>query len=157
MLTLSNQELYEKLMEIDPEYAKELHQNNRPYIERAYEVKMITGKSKKDFRQEKKLRYDVLFLTPYDGEREALYERINARVEQMFQTGLEQEVRGLLEKGYTEDDFGMKSIGYEEFFPYFRGEKTREEVQKLVQQYSRNYAKRQLTWFSKYTKNISEL
>ncbi len=153
---MSSEELYRELQEIDPEYAQELHPNNRPYIERAIEVKRITGFSKKDFRQEKKLLYEVLFLTPYDGKRQALYERINARVEQMFQEGLEQEVRGLLENGYTEHDFGMKSIGYEEFFPYFSEKRSIEEVQKLVQQYSRNYAKRQLTWFSKYEKYREE-
>lgn len=111
---------------------------------------MITGKSKKDFRQEKVLIYDVLFLTPYDGERESLYTKINTRVEQMFHDGLESEVLRLIEKGFTQNDFGMKTIGYKEFFPYFSGEITLDEVQKQIQQYSRNYAKRQLTWFSKY-------
>ena len=93
MDTLSNEDLYEKLLKIDPDYAKELHPHNRPYIERAYEVKMTTGKSKKDIRQEKVLIYDTLFLTPYDGMREKLYERINMRVEQMFDDGLENEVQ----------------------------------------------------------------
>ena len=72
------------LQKIDPEYASELHPNNRPYLERALEIKLLTGKSKKDFRQEKVLKYETLFLTPYDGEREKLYEKINMRVEQMF-------------------------------------------------------------------------
>jgi tRNA dimethylallyltransferase len=62
---LSKEELYRKLQEIDPDYALELHPNNRPYIERAVEVKLLTGKSKTEFREEKKLQYDVLFLTPY--------------------------------------------------------------------------------------------
>lgn len=50
----------------------------------------------------------------------------------------------------------MRSIGYQEFFPYFAGEISLQEVQESIKQYSRNYAKRQLTWFSKYTKNRSE-
>ena len=61
---LNNQELYQKLEEIDPEYAAELHPNNRPYVERGIEVMELTGKSKTVFRSEKKLLYDVLFLTP---------------------------------------------------------------------------------------------
>jgi tRNA dimethylallyltransferase len=78
-------ELYKMLQKVDPEYASELHPNNRPYLERALEIKLLTGKSKKDFRQEKVLKYDTLFLTPYDGERQKIYERINIRVEQMFE------------------------------------------------------------------------
>jgi tRNA dimethylallyltransferase len=57
--------VYNKLKILDPEYAKELHPNNIRYIIRALEVKMITNKSKTDYRTEKKLKYDVLFLTPY--------------------------------------------------------------------------------------------
>ena len=91
--SMPSDELYEALKNIDPEYASELHPNNRPYLERALEIKILTGKSKKDFRQEKILKYDVLFLTPYDGDRETLYTRINTRVEKMFEQGLEQEVR----------------------------------------------------------------
>ena len=62
---LSDSELYAKLVALDPEYAAELHPNTRPYIERALEVKILSGKSKKDFRSEKELRYETLFLTPY--------------------------------------------------------------------------------------------
>lgn len=152
----SDSELYEKLEAIDPEYARELHPNNRPYIERALEVKILSWKSKKDFRGEKKLSYDTLFLTPYQGDREALYNRINQRVAMMFDEGLEAEVRGLLERWYTHDDFGMKSIGYSEFFPYFDGEISLSEVEEKIAQHSRNYAKRQCTWFQKYTHNSSK-
>jgi tRNA A37 N6-isopentenylltransferase MiaA len=67
-------------------------------------VKTLTGKSKLDFREEKTLKYDVLFLNPYDGDRKALYERINARVQKMFDDGLVEEVRNLLKK-YSKDDF----------------------------------------------------
>jgi tRNA dimethylallyltransferase len=77
--------VYDKLLEIDPEYAKELHPNNLQYVIRAIEVKTVTGKSKRDFRTEKKLKYDTLFLTPYTGDREYLYNRINLRVQMMFE------------------------------------------------------------------------
>ena len=147
---LSKEDLYAKLLELDPEYAKQLHPNNRPYIERAIEVKMLTGKSKTEFREEKKLKYDVLFLTPDYWERENLYNRINKRVWMMFDAGAEQEVKKLVDMWYWEKDFWMNSIGYREFFPYFNGKITRDEVIEQIRQNSRNYAKRQLTWFRKY-------
>jgi len=151
---LSNQELYEKLQQIDPEYARELHPNNRPYIERAIEVKMLTGKSKSEFRAPKKLLYDVLFLTPEAPEgvvyREWLYDRINKRVEMMFDAGALKEVEWLLEKWYMFGDFWMNSIWYWEFEKYFSWDISREKLISQIQQNSRNYAKRQLTWFRKY-------
>lgn len=151
--TLNNEELYNKFVELDPEYAAEIHPNNRPYIERGIEVKMITGKSKREFRAKKTLLYDVLFLTPDYWDRANLYSRINTRVEMMFGQWVEDEVKNLVEnKWYTENDFGMNSIGYREFFPYFSWEISREEVIENIQKNSRNYAKRQLTWFRKYEK-----
>ena len=149
---LSDTELYAKLAVLDPEYAAELHPNNRPYIERALEVKILSGKSKKDFRGEKELRYETLFLTPYLWDREDLYSRINLRVAMMFDQGLEAEVRGLIDVWYSESDFGMKSIWYSEFFEYFLWKISLEEVQDRIAQHSRNYAKRQITWFKKYQK-----
>lgn len=155
----SIQELYSKLQKIDPKYAIEIHPNNRPYIERAIEVKQLSGKSKKDFRSDLELKYDVLFLHPYiweerdifsDNYRQLLYTRINKRVTMMFDAGLLQEFEWLLKKWYTENDFGMKSIGYSEFFPYFSWNVTLSEVQENIQKHSRNYAKRQITWFRKY-------
>ena len=147
----SAEEIYKQLQEIDPEYAKELHPNNKQYVIRALEVKLLSGKSKRDFREEKSLIYDVLFLTPDYGDRENLYNRINTRVEQMFTQGLEEEIQSLLKMWYSERDFGMKSIGYSEFFPYLRGEYDKAECIRMIQQPSRNYAKRQCTWFRKYT------
>ena len=153
---LTNEELYQKLVDIDPEYAQELHPNNRPYVERGIEVMKLTWKSKREFRAEKKLLYDVLFLSPECPSkveyREWLYDRINRRVVMMFDQWAEEEVRELLEKWYKQDDFGMNSIGYREFFPYFSWEISRDELITQIQQNSRNYAKRQLTWFRKYQK-----
>lgn len=160
---LSNDELYKKLQEIDSDYAQELHPNNRPYVERAIEVKMLTGKSKKDFRTEKSLRYDTLFLYPQMPEgydvfspeyRAWLYERINLRVELMFENWLEEELRELLKKWYHFNDFGLNSIGYREFEDYFSWDITREELIEKIRQNSRKYAKRQITWFRKYEKYL---
>jgi tRNA dimethylallyltransferase len=100
-----NEHVYKRLVELDPEYAKEIHPNNLKYVIRALEIKMLTGKSKTEFREEKALKYDVLFLNPYNGNREELYDKINARVGQMFSDGLVNEVKSLLEKGYKKTDF----------------------------------------------------
>ena len=117
-----NEYVYNKLVALDPEYAKELHINNVRYVIRALEVKMITWKSKMDFREEKTLKYDILFLTPYDWSREVLYERIDLRVKQMFEQWLIEEVKKLL-KIYSKDDFWMKTIWYKEVGKYIESQK----------------------------------
>ncbi|MDD2908005.1 MAG: tRNA (adenosine(37)-N6)-dimethylallyltransferase MiaA [Candidatus Gracilibacteria bacterium] len=148
-LEFGNMYIWNKLKDLDPEYALELHPNNYRYVIRALEVKILTGKSKKDFRTEKKLKYDVLFLTPYSGNREELYEKIDLRIKQMFDSGLVEEVKNLLKK-YSKNDFGMQTIGYKEVIDYLDGNTSLQQCIELVQKNNRNYAKRQLTWFRKY-------
>ena len=165
-----NEYVHRKLEEIDPGYAAELHPNNIRYIIRAIEVKMLTGKSKREFREVKILKYDTLFLTPYNGDREYLYNRINQRVQMMFDDWLIDEVKKLLQK-YSKNDFWMKTIWYKEVINYIDWtwieytwseklslwEKEKQwirlnlqETIELVQKNNRNYAKKQLTWFRKY-------
>lgn len=79
--------------------------------------------------------------------REELYARINARVEKMFQAGLKQEVESLLQHGVSFTDACMKGIGYREWEGYFEGKKSLEEVKEEIQKHSRQFAKRQYTWF----------
>lgn len=150
-----NEYIWEKLNQIDPEYAKELHPNNYRYVIRAIEVKTLTWKSKKDFRTEKKSKYDILFLTPYNGDREKLYQRINKRIEEMFENWLVLEVKNLLKK-YNSNDFWMKTIWYKEVIDYLSDKNTLEECIELVKKNNRNYAKKQLTWFRKYEQNFEK-
>jgi tRNA dimethylallyltransferase len=145
-----NEYIYNKLVEIDPEYASELHPNNIRYIIRAIEVKMLTWKSKKDFREEKTLKYDVLFLTPYNWDRKYLYSKIDQRVAMMFEDWLIDEVKWLLDKWYKKDDFWLRTIWYKEVIDYLDWKLNLDETIALVQKNNRNYAKRQLTWFRKY-------
>lgn len=145
-----NEYVYEKLKKIDPEYALELHPNNLNYVIRAIEVKTLTWKSKLDFRTEKKLKYNTLFLTPYDWDREALYKKINARVEKMFEDWLINEVKNILNMWYRKTDFWLRTIWYKEILDYLDGKIPLDECIEKVKQFNRNYAKRQLTWFSKY-------
>ena len=147
-----NEFIWKKLQELDPEYASELHPNNYRYVIRALEVKMLTGKSKTDFREEKTLKYEIFFVTPYDWNRAKLYEKIDKRIKIMFETWLLEEVQDLLKK-YNKNDFWMKTIWYKEIVDFLEWNMTLGECIALVQKNNRNYAKRQLTWFRRYEKN----
>lgn len=148
-----NEYLWKKLNEIDPDYAKELHPNNYRYVIRAIEVKTLTWKSKLDFKTEKKLKYDTLFLTPYDWDRDKLYGKIDLRIKQMFDLWLLDEVKWLLKK-YDKDSFWLKTIWYKEVIDYLDWNISLDEAISLVQKHNRNYAKRQLTWFRKYEQDL---
>ena len=80
-------------------------------------------------------------------DREVLYDRINRRVDLMMEDGLLEEVKGLIEEGYTKDLVSMQGLGYKEFFDYFNGEMSLEETVDKVKRDTRRFAKRQLTWF----------
>lgn len=144
--------IYEKLKLIDPEYAKEIHPNNINYVIRAIEVKTITWKSKLEFRKEKKLKYKTLFLTPYDNNREKLYNKINLRIKEMFDNWLVEEVKNILNNWYKKQDFWLKTIWYKEVISYLEWKYSLDETIEKVSQANRNYAKRQITWFWKYNK-----
>jgi tRNA dimethylallyltransferase len=145
-----NQFLWEMLFRVDPLYARELEINNFRYIMRGLEVFRETGKSKRESKNTKTLRFDPLFISPYSDEnRENLYKNINTRVLGMFENGLEKEVWKLIEK-YSIGCPGLKTIGYKEVVDFLKGETSREKAIELVQQHSRNYAKRQITWNRKY-------
>ena len=147
-----NEFIWKKLQEIDPDYASELHPNNYRYVIRALEVKILTWKSKKEFREEKNLKYDTFFITPYDWNREKLYKKIDLRIKSMFENWLLEEVKDLLTK-YKKTDFWMQTIWYKEIIDFFEWKLNFDDCVALVQKHNRNYAKRQLTWFRKYEKN----
>ena len=147
-----NEFIWKKLQEIDPDYASELHPNNYRYVIRALEVKILTWKSKKEFREEKNLKYDTFFITPYDWNREKLYKKIDLTIKSMFENWLLEEVRDLLTK-YKKTDFWMQTIWYKEIIDFFEWKLNFDDCVALVQKHNRNYAKRQLTWFRKYEKN----
>ncbi|MGM0480021.1 MAG: tRNA (adenosine(37)-N6)-dimethylallyltransferase MiaA [Bacteroidota bacterium] len=139
--------LQEQLREKDPEYYQEVDENNPVRLIRALEVISITGTPFSQLRSRSKKRRP--FNTHYfaiDVPRETLYERINQRVLQMIENGLESEARGLLsKKEYT----ALNTVGYKEFFQYFNDEIERSEAISLIQRNTRRYAKRQMTWLRK--------
>ena len=142
--------MYEKLISLDKEAAERIHPNNTKRVIRAIEVAMSGEKMNdfsKDLRYNKKYRPIIIVL---NRDRQALYDRINLRVDIMLKNGLIEEVKGLLEKGYTKDMISMQGIGYKEIIKYFDGEYTLDEAIEIIKRDSRRYAKRQLTWFRRY-------
>ncbi|EOT41356.1 tRNA (adenosine(37)-N6)-dimethylallyltransferase MiaA [Enterococcus dispar] len=135
--------LWQVLAQKDPLASEKIHFNNERKVIRALEVFDLTGHSIAQPKEKPQKIYDD-FLIALTTEREVLYERINQRVEQMFATGLLEEATLL--QNY-EDVQAAKGIGYREFFPYFKGQISLEEVKENIKLDSRRYAKRQLTWF----------
>lgn len=141
--------LLTRLREIDPETGARLHPNDKRRILRALEVYECTGEplSVHDQRSRaQKPRFTAVKLGLTARERRVLYDRIDRRVDVMLERGLEQEVRALQNAGKLTGT-AAQAIGYKEFAEYFAGERTLEETADLIRQKSRNYAKRQLTWF----------
>ena len=120
----------------------DIHPNNRQRIIRRLVKENLTTTEKKAYTQGEK--YDT-FIIGLTTQRSVIYDRINLRVEKMFLAGLENEVRGLYDQGMSKT--ASQAIGYKEFLPYFKGEASISEVMERVQAHSRQYAKRQLTYF----------
>lgn len=143
-----NEALWNLLNEKDPEAAANVHFNNVGRVIRAIEMIETTGKTKTEQLEESRREpspYITLYLALNYRDRETLYDRINRRVYIMLENGLEEEARFLLEHGYAPT--AAQAIGYKEMFGYLKGEETLEEAIEKIQQGSRRYAKRQLTWF----------
>jgi tRNA dimethylallyltransferase len=142
--------LYTQLQSIDPEWANKIQPQDRQRIIRGLEVYEATGKTLTHFQNlppepaggHWKSRWFGL-----DWPRELLYERINARALKMVEEGLVAEVEGLREMGYSPDLNALKTFGYREFFDHLDGKRSLDEAIQELQQGSRRYAKRQLTWF----------
>ncbi len=136
------------LKEKDPESAKKLHFNDLKRVIRALEIYDTTGKPKSEQCDKLIPRFDFCAVS-IDYPREVLYARINRRVENMLQNGLIEEVKLLLNQGVTEEMQCMQGIGYKEVAEGLRLGWTVEEIGELIQKNTRNYAKRQLTFFKR--------
>lgn len=139
--------LYSMLKEVDNDSAMKIHPNDTKKVIRALEIFETTGvpKSKQNVGEDSpRYDYEMIALTM---PREILYERINNRVDLMFEMGLENEISTLLKAGkVSRNSQSMSAIGYKEFFDYFDKKITLDEVKQLIKQHSRNYAKRQETF-----------
>lgn len=139
--------LHQMLVERDPQTAANIHPNNVRYVIRALEINYVGGNQKQDCKGEQLFS---VFAVGVEWPREVLYERINRRVEDQISRGLLNEVKTLLMKGYHEKLPAMSSLGYLELVAYLRGEKTYEQAIEDIRKNTRNYAKRQMTWFRRY-------
>ncbi|APR00253.1 tRNA dimethylallyltransferase [Clostridium botulinum] len=146
------------LKDIDEKSYEKLYPNDLKRVVRALEVYKITGKSISEYTKEnEKKLYDIPYNVNYfvlNMNREVLYERINKRVDIMMGKGLIEEVKKLESMGYTPDMQSMKGIGYKEVLFYLNGDISLDEAIYLIKKGSRNYAKRQLTWFRKDKRSI---
>ncbi len=140
----------EKLRVVDPESAERLHPADQKRIIRALEVYLETGETITQHNRKTQLlppRYNPVWFALEDAQRATLYARIDKRVEVMLKQGLIEEIEGLLREGVPEKCTAMQAIGYKEFVDVLNGRSSMETATALVQQSSRKYAKRQLTWF----------
>mgnify|MGYP005844628723 CR=1 FL=1 len=145
--------LYNKLEEVDPEYAQKMDGKNRQRIIRALDVWMQTAQpfssfhntSSKDIWPGK----DTVVAGLY-RDRQKLYERIDRRVYKMIEMGLIREVESIADLGYGKDLHSLKTVGYQEVFEYLDGEITKDEMIRQIQTKTRRYAKRQITWFKRW-------
>ena len=139
-----------ELRKVDPERAEKLHPGDKKRIVRALEVFILTGKTITEHDRETKAippRWEAAKIALDFESRQTLYDRIDRRVDDMFARGLMDEVRSLLSSGVPDDCTAMQAIGYKEAVAALRGECSVEEARARIQQESRRYAKRQLTWF----------
>ena len=141
-------ELYSELVKVDPEKAARLSKNDRQRIERALEVFYAHGQPMSAIEKKRSAPAGFRFLLAgLNLERKELYHRINERVEKQLADGWIDEVKRLKESGFGPDWPAFKTIGYREVYRHLSGELAYAEMVQLIKQKTRNYAKRQFTWF----------
>lgn len=135
--------LHQRLVQLDPERASTIHPNNVRRVVRALEVAMQGDTQTTDSAPSEHYDYRLFVL---HADRELLYDRINQRVDAMMEAGLVEEVESLMAKGHR-DTQAMRAIGYKEIIPYVEGKISKDRATDLLKQHTRQFAKRQLTWF----------
>lgn len=141
--------LYDQLTVIDPAGAEKIHPNNQKRVIRALEIYRMTGKTMTYFNEQSKKdgpQYPFV-LFAIDWDRDVLYERMDLRVDQMLKNGLLDEVMKLQAMGLTPQHTAMQAIGYKELFAFLEGYDSYDDAVAKIKQKTRNYGKRQLTWF----------
>ena len=154
---LGGEAMRAELGRVDPDSAARLHPNDKKRIVRALEVYHTTGKTITEHNRETKAippRYDALTLTLAFRQRTDMWARINRRVDQMMEQGLVAEVEGLLASGVPEKCTAMQAIGYKEMAAALRGDGDTARAAEEIKLRSRQYAKRQLTWFGRNARAV---
>ncbi len=150
-LNKGKESLHEKLREVDPLSAREIHANNQKRVIRALEYYRLTGEpiSKHNIEQrQKESPYDFSYFVLND-KRERLYQRIDQRVDEMVSQGLVEEVRALKNMGYDRSFVSMQGLGYKEILDYLEDKISLDEAVYRIKRDTRHFAKRQITWFKR--------
>ena len=140
--------VYEKLKAIDPVHAEKISSQDQKRIVRALEVYELTGKPFSLFQMKKENTYNLSAIGLY-LERKILYERIEQRVDEMFELGFIEEVERLIKAGYNLNHKPMQALGYKQVFSYLHGHMTQQKMLEDIKRETRHYAKRQYTWFNR--------
>ncbi len=148
-IELGKEAVFARLQAVDSESAAKLHPNDVKRVIRALEIFELTGKKKSEQEDGFVARYPYVAVA-FDYPREELYARIDARVEQMLQDGLVEEVQKILADGTSEQSQSMQGIGYKEVVQFLKKEISYSTMRDVIKQNSRNYAKRQITFFKKF-------
>jgi len=141
-------ELRKELETTDPAAASKISPNDKKRTMRALEVFLLTGTRISELQKNRK-RDDLVLICLVD-ERQRIYERINERVDHMIDKGLIEEVEGLLRSGYSKELASMQALGYKETVEYLEGRLLKEEAVELIKKRTRNFAKRQISWFGRF-------
>lgn len=143
--------LHRRLASVDPKSAAEIHPNNVKRVARALEIYSVTGRTKTElsFENRRQSRFQRCLILLGTDDRAALYERIDARVDSMLRSGLEAEAFLLWKRGLADTPTAGQAIGYKEFFPYFEGFSDLKTAVESIKRATRNYAKRQETYFKR--------
>ncbi|MFC2084319.1 tRNA (adenosine(37)-N6)-dimethylallyltransferase MiaA [Bacteroidota bacterium] len=143
-----NEHLYKMLIEVDPVSADKMLPQNWKRIIRALEVHKLSGKPIWQLQNEYKRDVEINFIQfGLLWERSLLYERINKRVDNMISNGLVDEVKSIINKGYSSELNSLNTVGYKEVISYLKNDIDFDDMVNLIKRNSRRYAKRQLTWF----------
>ncbi len=143
--------IHSLLREVDPESAEKIPEGNVKRVIRALEYHHLTGKKISEHNEEESAReteYNAAYFVLID-DRDLMYQRINKRVDKMIESGLEDEVRRLLEEGADPSSVSMQAIGYKEMIPYIKGEYSLDEAVYQIKIRTRHFAKRQVTWYKR--------
>lgn len=150
-LEMGNEYLHDKLKSVDPIAAEKIHKNDLKRIIRALEVYEYSKKTITEHQEVSRQipsKYEF-YAYGLKMDRERLYNRINQRVDIMFERGLIEEVKGLVSMGYDKHSVAMQALGYKELLLYLRDEISLDDAKEIIKMGSRRYAKRQITWFKK--------
>lgn len=146
-----NEYVYDILKKIDIESAKNLHANDLKRVIRAIEIFEITGQKKSDMQNTTQTFSNGLkpLILGLNMDRDKLYNKINLRVDLMVKNGLVEEVKNLVNQGLNLSHQSMNGIGYKEIYKYLNNEISLDDAIELIKKNTRNYAKRQITWFKR--------